>query len=311
LERDEIIHVQQEANQDSESGKHADIRAAARKSLLQILEPLAGFGSDLGFSAGEMQEIFREAAVKSAAARQLEVSSRINISGIAATTGIPRNEISRILKSTTETAEGVAKASDGQQQSTNRILAAWHQDPKFTDPNGQPADLKLYGRGATFEALAKRYGRGIPTRAVLDELIRVGAIELLPTQKIRAKSPMTVDRGMSTRVIRAFGDRASELFSTMLSNMRKPETPKFIANVSDAAVLHSALPLFRKELSARASDFLTEIQESLSDKTRGRSAKRRDACARVSITIYCHESANSNDEKSSTVSRRRNFRRES
>jgi len=303
--------VQQEAHQDSESSQQADIRAAARKSLLQILEPLAGFVSDLGFSAGEIQAIFREAAVKSAAARQLEVSSRINISGIAATTGIPRNEISRILKSTTETAEGVEKTSDGHQQSTNRILAAWHRDPRFTDPNGQPADLKMYGRGATFEALAKRYGRGIPTRAVLDELVRVGAIELLPTQKIRAKSPMTVDRGMNTRVIRAFGDRASELFSTMLLNMRKPEASRFIANVSDASVLNSSLPLFRKELSVKASDFLTEIQESLSDKARGRSAKRRDSCARVSVTIYCHESANANGEKSSTVSRRRNFRRES
>ncbi len=301
--------MQQQAHQDLDSSKHAEIRAAARKSLLQILEPLAGFVSDLGFSAGEMQAIFREAAVKSAAARQLEISNRINISGIAATTGIPRNEISRLLKSSSENAERVGKASDGQQQSTNRILAAWHRDPRFTDPSGQPADLKMYGRGASFDALAKRYGRGIPTRAVLDELVRVGAVELLPTQKIRAKSPMTVDRGMSTRVIRAFGDRASELFSTMLLNMRKPEAPKFIANVSDASVLHSSLPLFRKEFSVKASDFLTEIQESLSDKGRNRSPRGRDSSARVSVTIYCHESSDSKVAKSSSVGRRRNFRR--
>ncbi len=299
----------QEAYQDSESSKHADIRAAARKALLQILEPLAGFVSDLGFSAGEIEAIFREAAIKSAAARQLEVSNRINISGIAATTGITRNEISRVLKNTAENTDAVGKASDGHQQSTNRVLAAWHRDPRFTDPNGHPADLNVYGRGPTFDALAKRYGLGIPTRAVLDELLRVGAVELLPTQKIRAKSPMTVDRGMSTRVIRAFGDRAAELFSTMLLNMRKPDAPKFIANVSDTAVSNTSLSLFRKEFSVKASDFLSDIKESLFDKALSRPCRRRDSCARVSVTIFCHESANSKGEKSSTVRRRRNFRR--
>ena len=87
------------------------------------------------------------------------MSHRVNISGIAATTGIPRAEISRILKSS---AEPGPKSIDRQQISTNRILAAWHDEPKFTDANGHPADLELYGRGATLESLVKTYGRGIP-----------------------------------------------------------------------------------------------------------------------------------------------------
>src|ERR1700736_1097670 len=149
--------VQNEANHDSDKAKLNDVRAVARKALLQLLEPLAGFVSDSGLSAGELHAIFREAAVRSAAAKQLEVSDRVNISGIAATTGIPRADISRILT----TQKAADKIADGQLQSTNSILAAWHEDRKFTGPSGLPLDLKVYGRGATFDALAKKYGRGI------------------------------------------------------------------------------------------------------------------------------------------------------
>jgi len=209
------------------------------------------------------------------------------------------------------TREAVERTSDNQQQSTNRILAAWHEDPKFTDPNGQPADLKMYGRGATFETLAKKYGLGIPTRAVLDELIRTGAIELLAAQKIRAKASMAVERGMSARVIKVFGDRATELLSSMLLNMRQPESPKFIASVSDASILPTSLPLFRKELSIKGADFLADVQESLTRKPNTPALKRRErGSARVSVTIFYHESLGKKNAKRGITKKRRNFRRE-
>ena len=245
----------------------------------------------------------RQAAVRSVAARQLEVSRRINISGIAATTGIPRAEISRILKLSATPHEDPL---DRQQKSTNRILAAWHEVPKFTNSNGQPADLRLYGRGATFESLVRSHGRGIPTRAVLDELLRARAVEVLPSQKIRATATVAVDRGMSPQVVKAFGDRATELLTTMLLNMREPESAQFIANVSGSTVISTSLPLFRKELSNKGAEFLADIQESLTQEPRNKRAK----ASTVSVTIFCHESIHKKGNKrTSSKNKRRNFRR--
>jgi hypothetical protein len=300
------IDLRNDPNQESDKSRDSNVRLVARRALLQLLEPLAGFVLDSGLSTNELHTIFREVAVRSAAARQLELSGRLNISGISATTGISRADISRILK---VSAKATGKINDNQQQSTNRILAAWHEDPKFTGPSGQPADLKMYGRGATFEALAKKYGRGIPTRAVLDELIRAGAIELLAGQKIRAKASVAVERGMSARVIKAFGDRAKELLSTMLLNMRNPEAPKFIANVSEAAILSSSLPLFRKQLSSKSADFLADLQDSLNRGPGIRVSKRKEKdLASVSVTIFYHESHDINGDRR-IASKRRNFRR--
>jgi len=279
-----------------------DVRAVARRALLQLLEPLSEFVIDTGLSTNELNSILRHAAVRSMAARQLEVSDRVNISGIAATTGIPRSEISRILKNSDKKNE---KLNDRRQQSTNRILAAWHEQPKFTDANGQPADLKLYGRGVSFESLVKAYGRGIPTRAVLDELVRTHAVDVLPSQKIRAKTSLSVHRGISHQMIKAFGDRAAELLSTMLTNMRDPGSARFVGSVSGFTLKANALPLFKKELSTKGAEFLAEIQESLAHEPVERSRRSNP----VSVTVYYHEAVRRRASRKPPSSKRRNFRR--
>jgi hypothetical protein len=288
--------------------KNNDIRVVARKALVQLLEPLVGFVLDSGLSTQDLRAILREAAVRSVASRQLEVARRVNISGIAASTGIPRAEISRILKSSPDSSRQI---TDRQQQSTNRILAVWHQDPKFTAPNGKPADLKIYGRGATFDALVRNHGRGIPTRAMLDELTRAGAAEVLSSQLVRVKTSVAVDRGVTPRAIRSFGERANELLSTMLQNMRNPENPQFIASISGANISSTVLPLFRRELASKGADFLADLQDSMfREATNGLAKRHRTRSSRVNVTIFYHETPRTAKPRKATVKKRRNFRRD-
>jgi len=286
---------------------HNDIRVVARKALAQLLEPLVGFVLDSGLNTQELRSILREAAVRSVAARQMEVARRVNISGIAASTGIPRTEISRILKSS---ADSSGQTSDRQQQSTNRILAVWHQDPKFTTPEGKPADLKMYGRGASFETLVRTHGRGIPARAMLDELVRAGAAEVLSSRIVRVKSSVAVDRGLTPRAIRSFGERATELLSTMLQNMRNPEAPKFVASAAGRNISSTLLPLLRKELATKGADFLADIQESLIRGPIALTKKDRSRANRVSVTIFYHETSRRAKPRKGAVKKRRNFRRD-
>ncbi len=286
----------------------SDVRAAAKKALLQLLEPLVGFVLDSGLSIHEFHSILREAAVRTAAARQLDTARRVNISGIAASTGIPRAEISKILKSKVDSER---QTIDRQQQSTNRILSAWHQDPKYGTPEGKPADLKIYGRGATFESLVRKYGRGIPTRAMLDELTRMAAAEMLSPQLVRAKTSVAIDRGITSHGIRSFGDRATELLSTMLQNMRDPENPRFIGNVSGSNVPHLKLPLFRREVSSKGADLLAEINDALLRATDTAPAEKRSAAkSRVSVTIFYNEILRRDVASRAPQKKRQNLRRE-
>jgi hypothetical protein len=281
-----------------------DVRVLATTALLRIFEPLTDFVIDAGLSTSDLYTIVRHAAVRRVASQQLEISRRVNISGIAATTGIPRSEISRILKIAGKKNEQLI---DSRQQSTNRILSAWHEEPKFTTPDGEPADLKIYGRGPTFEALVKRHGRGIPTRAVLDELVRAHAVELLPYQRIRAKTRLAVHGGISPQMIKAFGDRAAELIDTLVLNMKCPDKPRFVASISGSTIASKGLPLIRREISNKGAGFLADVKENLnqpSSKNRTRQANT------VSVTIFYHES-DAMKSSGTLNSRRRNLRRES
>jgi Family of unknown function (DUF6502) len=238
----------------------------------------------------------------------MEVSRKVNISGIAASTGIPRGEISRILKSRPDTKGGTAER---QRQTTNQILAVWHQDPKYTTVNGKPADLKIYGRGTTFETLAKNHGRGIPSRAILDELTRAGATEVLPSGLVRVRSSVTVDRGMTPQGIRSFGLRAAELLATMLQNMRNPEKPRFVASISGSNISGSGMPLFRKALANKGADFLADMQESMLRDAIPSSAKKNSSRAnRISVTIFYHEVLPKAKKRTVPAKKRRNFRRD-
>jgi hypothetical protein len=292
----------EESSNSAKLGRN-DVRIFAKKALMQLFEPLTDFVVDAGLSTNDLYSILRHAAVTRIASQQLEVSRKVNISGIAATTGIPRSEISRILKAAGKKNE---KLIDSRQQSTNRILAAWHEEPKFTTSNGEPADLKIYGRGATFEVLVKRHGRGIPTRAILDELIRAHAVYLLPSQKIRARMPLTIHRGLSPQIIRSFGERAAELIDTLVSNMRSPDKPRFVATISGSTEDRSAMPLFRREISNKGAGFLADIEEGLNQSG---SKTRKNRSNKVSVTIFCHESEAKPRSPSPSVSRRRNLRR--
>jgi len=284
-----------------------DVRTGARRALARLLEPLTGFVFDSGLSIKEFHAILRTAAVRSVATRQLETSRRVNISGISASTGISRAEISRILKSAPKSTE---EYSDRHQQSTNKILSAWHHDPKFTTPNGQPADLKIYGRGPTFESLVKLHGRGIPTRAMLDELTRTRSIELRSAQIIRLKTAVAVERGLTPQIVKAFGDRVTELMGTLLQNMRDPENSAFIASVAGAKVSINELPLFRREISSRGAEFLTEIQDMLArGPIKAHSAHSAKRAPSISVTIFYHEEPSKANPKKSVICQRRNFRR--
>ena len=200
----------------------SSVRPAARKVLKKLLEPLSRLAFDCGFSVNELHSMLREAAVRSAVGQQLEDERRINISGIAATTGISRGEISRILKYGEIATD---KVGNGRQNPINRILAAWHSDTRFLTANKLPAELDLYGRGFTFESLVRRHGRGIPVRAIFDELTRIDAVELTASQKIFPKTSVAVNRRITPELIQAFGGWATDLLSAEIRNAKSSYPP--------------------------------------------------------------------------------------
>jgi hypothetical protein len=281
--------------------KAAAIQEAARKSLTKLLRPLSAFVFECGFSISEVNSLLRTVAVQSAATRQLEDSTRVNISGISAMTGIPRAEVSRILKSGGSLTIG---AIERHQNITSRILSGWHSDSLFLTAGGCPRNLKIFGDGATFECLVRKYGQGIPIRAVIDELERVGAIQLMSSsQTILPKMPIAINPRITDQKIKEFDATVDNLFTNFLSL----SNAAFVEKVFGTKVWSGPIPLLRRRTEPNAVALLRELQSRLAKKRATHRPKETQKVAQLSVTIVYKE-AGAQLAKTSLKSRR-NFSR--
>ena len=183
-------------------------QASARKEIKRLLEGTLDLAFDYGLDTIELVFLLREVSIWQAVKRQSQPGVRVSISRIAAVTGISRGEISSLLNS-----GSIAKSKAPSHESVlNRILRAWRSDPGFLSRR-RPKPLKLFGKAASFESLVRMYGRGLPVRAILDELLSVEAIEILASQEVVLKKPFATNERTTRKPLQLLQGQIIELFA--------------------------------------------------------------------------------------------------
>lgn len=284
------------------------VRKEAYEALARIFNQLATFAIIGGLSITQLERILRISAVRSISLSQQDGSHGSNISRISALTGLSRAAVSCILKSKMEPGLTIQR----KEQYTNRVLGAWHQDPKFIDQDGSPRALPIFGRGITFEALCRKHGGGIPVRAILDELRRVSAVELIQNQRVRAKSLVAVSQGINKDTVRAFGIRAEDFLRSLLHNIQVGSNHRFVASVESVDVPSSKLIFLRREIEKRGSALVSEVEESILAASRvarrGKNSQSSRLC-RAGIAVFYFEDSKRLDNFQVDPYPRKNFRR--
>lgn len=87
-----------------------------------------------------------------------------------------------------------------------RVITGWVRDPDFLDEDLQPKELPLRNGTTSFEHLVARYSGGITVRAILDELIRVGAVIKLEKSKVKLSIPTAAVLGTNTSIVTILDD---------------------------------------------------------------------------------------------------------
>jgi hypothetical protein len=181
----------------AESQRRRKHRAASRisvpvrgaSSLQQLLEELAFVLLARGMTPKTFSELSRSAFVQAAAARSRLRNGRVNHSRVAAQTGLTRADVKRVLdqdRSETSLVPG--------QTAVERVMSGWLTDRLFCRRVGEPKSLRISGTNASFNILARKYAGDVPSRAVLDELERIGAVivdgeflKLRPSRHLRTR----------------------------------------------------------------------------------------------------------------------------
>jgi hypothetical protein len=228
-------------------------------AVAQLLRPLFRLLLRNGMSLGVFEEIARKTFVD-VAFREFNIpGKKPSVSRTSILSGLSRKEVQRLIG---EPVQG-ANATLESHNRAARVISGWVRDPEFLDAKRQPSPLNVKGP-ISFDALVKRHSGDMPTRAVLDELIRVGAvhrredglIELL----VRAYVP---HKGVSEK-LGILGADVADLIATIDHNLQDDVAhPKFQRKVMYHSMPADVVPAFKKLSSAQAQALLEKLDRWL------------------------------------------------
>jgi hypothetical protein len=200
---------------------------------------------------------------------------------------LTRKEVQRLLAQPRDTN---AAATEEYHRAT-RVITGWIRDPDFGDGKGHPFPLRMEGKRASFSELVKRYSGDIPVRAMLDELLRVGAVKQLKDGRICLRSRGYVPQKGAVEKLHVLGTDTADLITTIDYNVyQKPSKPRFQRKVMYDNVPIEAAKEFHVLAAAKGQELLEAIDRWLAHRDRdvnpGSKGRGR---IRVGLAIYHFE----------------------
>jgi hypothetical protein len=234
-------------------------------AVLRLLRPLIRILLRNGVSYGTFSDLGKWVYVD-VASKEFGIRGRKqSTSRVSVITGLSRKEIMRVR----QLPRPDDAASTERYNRASRVIAAWRRVSDFLDAEGKPAPLPMVGRGATFSELVKRFSGDVPARAILDELMRVGAVERLEDGTVCLRTRAYIPESRDADKLHILGTDVGHLISTIDHNL-KPDSigPLFQRKVAYDNLPDEVLPKFRKLSAKRGQTLLESLDRWLSERDR-------------------------------------------
>lgn len=234
-------------------------------AIARILRPLIHILMRNGISYGTFADLAKWLFVD-IANREFAIEGRKQtISRISVITGLNRKEVKRV----SELPVPDDQASSERYNRAARVIAGWRRDKAFRNKKGGPADLPVTGLGSTFQTLVKNYSGDMPFRAILDELIRVGAAVRTDEGRVHLVARAYLPAGDETMKIHILGTDVAHLITSIQHNLAPDERgPFYQRKVMYDNLPQDVLPAFRKLSTESAQELLEKLDAWLSDRDR-------------------------------------------
>ena len=264
---------------------------ALQNALETLLRPMCRLLLRHSFSFRAFEDIVKRVYVDVAVRDFGLPGKRPTASRVAVLSGLTRKEVRRLLG---EPAVDGAGGLERHNRAT-RVLAGWSQDAVFLDRRGQPRILEAEGE-ASFAALVRRYSGDMPAGAVLDELVRRGAVERRDDARLRLVNPDLAPNGRAVDRMEMLGREVADLIDTIDHNLQHgSDDPRYQRKVMYNAIPRSALPAFRALSAAEGQNLLDVLDRWLAEHERTAAPEpvdkshREGGQARVGLGVYYFE----------------------
>jgi hypothetical protein len=234
-------------------------------AIARVLRPLIHILLRNGISYGTFADLAKWLFVDVAKQEFAIKARKQTISRVSVITGLNRKEVKRMA----ELPVPDDQASSERYNRAARVIAGWRRDKQYRNDEGQPADLPLSGEGATFQTLVKKYSGDMPFRAVLDELIRVGAAVQSDDGRVHLSARAYLPAGDEAMKIHILGMDVAHLVSSIRHNLQPDDRgPFYQRKVLYDNLPDEVLPVFRKLSAESAQQLLENLDSWLSERDR-------------------------------------------
>jgi Family of unknown function (DUF6502) len=187
-----------------------------------LLKPLVRMALKHGVLFPDFSEALKEAYVDVGAKQLSAPGKEASEEGISLITNVEKIDVRTILKGGSDATFG---RSAQRVSPMAVILSAWHTDPKYSGPYGVLRDLQFAptapkDQGDSFSALASAHCPGISPRALLEELLSIGAVEEVGSGFYRAVKRSYVPPPLSVPSILNLARVVHNLCETLEVNLR-------------------------------------------------------------------------------------------
>lgn len=270
---------------------------ALSAATLRLLRPLVRILLRNSVSHKTFAELAKQVYVEVARAEFGITGKKQTISRISILTGLTRKEVQRLVAQS----PGADAVTEEEYHRASRVITGWVRDPDFGDGKGHPHPLRMEGKRISFVELVKRYSGDIPVRAMLDELLRVGAVKQLKDGRICLLARGYIPQKGPVEKLQVLGTDTADLIATIDHNVyQKPTKPRFQRKVMYDNVPVEAAKEFEVLAAAQGQELLETIDRWLSHRDRDvNPASKGTGRVRLGLGIYHFEERLDSDQESS------------
>jgi len=189
-----------------------------RRAIRCLLRPLAKIIMQHGMSFTMFVEEAKKVFIDVAEQEFSLAGRKQSAARVAIITGISRKEISRIHNSESNSGDETKTPPNR----AARVISCWVSDATFHDKSGQPMELAFDGESPTFTDLVRKSSGDMLVRAMLDELVRVGAVTVV-NKRIRLVNRSYIPVNSEVEKLRILGTDVAKLIDTINHNMQKDQ----------------------------------------------------------------------------------------
>ncbi len=275
----------------------AELKKHFNAALQRVLRPVVRQAIRYGVSYSAMTRMLKQLYV-AVAEDDFELRfKRQTDSRLALLTGISRKEVSA-LRNRRRTEVAVPDVEDSV---ATHAVGRWMAGPPFASPDGAPRRLKYEAAdadaAATFSDLVRSLAVDIPVRAVLDELIGLGLVELGADGHVELVREAHIPADGMEGKLALLGSDPAELFMTIAHNLDDDVEPWLQRKVVYDNVGSAALSDLRTEARRSGEEFIRKANALISSYDRDR---QKDAPgglrSRVVLGVYYFDEVTESEE---------------